>query len=717
MTNVITEIKTRPLFWIFIVYFMISFLFCSLSLNATNRYKKTVKMKSISGEAYREPWNSEQDFVVRNGKEKILVKGTYLDDDTVGEILANGSVLLKDVSLTSESIAGNFHEFDYCKYLKSHNVDRYCYVQENNIAACDTGIRHGLSYLSWKIREKVEISLSRYFDRDIASWITAIMTGDTGKMDAGARNYLAKSGFSHLVAVSGAHIGFVSRPFVMLFKKLKVKFGKKKLICVLPAFALWFLAGFSPSVTRAFVSFALVNLAAIFRVRCDPANALGFSGIIQLLISPFSVFSSGFILSYACTVCIIMILPILRKIIRKKNKFADGLLTCLAINLGIVPITLLLFNSISPCGLLLNVFASDIAAILCIGGFIVFILDKLFFDNGILLIAARALTGAAYGFDKMCEKIGNGKSWFFHVETPSPKVAVIIIYYMLLLTFLLCLNGKKCRIPIIMTVAVIISTFFIICSRKAEVLIFDVGQGSAAYVKTSDGIAGLIDTGTGDVDLGELLRKEGVKNLDFVIISHGHDDHYGGFEKILETYTPDKVLVPCNERDEYVNSLDEKYNLNVTYIDKNATFSLGKNATLSLYESAYPADNPNNGSLVAAFNFGCGSILFPGDAESETLDELMARDISMQSDVLVLPHHGSITSGNENFLYAVSPKYAIISVGHNNSYGHPSQIVIDRLLSLGLSDDEIFRTDSDGAVRLIFRKGGTSLWQKKAKTA
>lgn len=149
---------------------------------------------------------------------------------------------------------------------------------------------------------------------------------------------------------------------------------------------------------------------------------------------------------------------------------------------------------------------------------------------------------------------------------------------------------------------------------------------------------------------------------------------------------------------------------------------LGKYSVMEMAEPTADTEDLNNGSLVVKLSGNWGSILLPGDAETEEQNEITADGVNLKADVLVLGHHGSITSGDEKFLCEVSPKYAIISVGYNNKYGHPSDIVLERLKEMGISVGNIYRTDNDGAVRIrfgnrLFGKGFTRLWHKRLKIA
>ncbi len=469
---------------------------------------------------------------------------------------------------------------------------------------------------------------------------------------------------------------------------------------LVPVVLLWFIAGGSASVTRAAVMYSVACLGTVFKRRTDALNALGLAGVLQIAVNPFSVFGTGFLLSYASTAAIIIIMPILKKKIHVKSRLLDGVLPGIAVNVGILPLVLYMFNGFSLLGILLNMFAAEIAGILCAGGYAVFLLDRIPFFKAPLKLGSKALVSLSYVLEQTASEVGEGQSWLFRIETPSPSLAFTVIYYSLLVWALLFLSGKRSGIPLTAALVALSVAMVGFCEKRIEFLFFDVGQGNSVLVKTRDGLCGLVDTGTGSTNLAELLKKEGVDKLDFLVISHGHNDHYGGFEDVISAFLPEVVFVPDNELDEVCSGLSLRYRVNVVEINGSARYGLGKYSLMEMYEPEKPTEELNNGSLVIKISGKWGGILLPGDAETEEQSELLEKGIDLSADYLCLGHHGSITSGDAEFLERVAPKAAVVSVGHNNSYGHPSDVVLERLQSMGVGEKRLYRTDRDGAVRI-----------------
>ena len=720
------KIRTAPFAYIFGAVFILSFVFSGLYAERTHRYGATEELGEITGEAVREPWNAEEDFVLNclwgGRRVRILVKCGYITASEREEILAAGTVRASSVRARVPETARNFGEFDYARYLLSHGVSYYLYAREGEFVASEAqkGVFHAfmsLSRASSKVRAAVSSCLAKYLDGGFAASVNAVMTGETGLLDRQTKSNLARAGFAHLMAVSGAHVSYFTMPFAAVMKKTLLDTGRRKLLLLLPVCFLWFVAGGTFPVTRAAVVFAYAAVAAALRKPVNTVNAIGLAGTVQLAVQPFAVFGTGFVLSYGAALSIAVILPVLKKSFLGKAGVTGVFLPGIAVNAGVLPVLMSLFNSFSPCGIFMSAFASEIACVLCVGGYAIFFLDKLPFAAGAMRVAAKGLTGLSYVLGWIAGKIAGGQSWFLRVECGTPGIAFIVVYYALLLW---AVRGFKGKILPCAAVAVAAVSVMFGALPKAEVIFFDVGQGSAALVRTSDGVCGLVDTGDGNTDIASLLKKEGVRKLSFIVISHGHSDHYGGLADVLKEYRPDVIFVPDNMFDTYCAQLGACFGVETETVSGLLSCRLGKFTRMDLAEPLFDSDNLNNGSLVVTLRGAWGSVVLPGDAENEELLELAERGLIGETDVFCLAHHGSRTSGDEKILWEISPKYVIISVGYRNSYGHPSKQVLQTLEDGGVRSGNIYRTDRDGAIRVtasvdLFGREFVWLWQKRAR--
>ncbi len=241
----------------------------------------------------------------------------------------------------------------------------------------------------------------------------------------------------------------------------------------------------------------------------------------------------------------------------------------------------------------------------------------------------------------------------------------------------------------------------------------DVGQGDSLLLITPDGKTLLVDGGgfgggpnqaPQDYDIGEevvspALWARGIRHLDAVALSHAHSDHMGGLPAVLRNFHPDELWVGNNPPvATYVALLDEAAGLHVRLrsLDAGDAFGFGqvRVAVLAPFSNYQPGPEPNNNdSLVLHVAYGETSVLLEGDAEAPIEDKMLAES-ELESTLLKVGHHGSLTSSRPEFLARVAPQWAVISCGLRNRYGHPREEILDELQSSGV---RTFRTDTGGA--------------------
>ena len=235
-------------------------------------------------------------------------------------------------------------------------------------------------------------------------------------------------------------------------------------------------------------------------------------------------------------------------------------------------------------------------------------------------------------------------------------------------------------------------------SSGFKVYFIDVGQADAALV-ICDGKAMLIDGGNAaDSNLiYSFLQKKGVSHLDYIIATHGHEDHVGGLSGALNYATVDTVYCPTksynsNAFRNFANNV-AKQGKSITVPSRGAQFSLGSASCTVL--AVNTESDANNTSIVLRIVYGSTSFLFTGDAEREVEQAMINRGVPLKSTVLKVGHHGSNTSSSYQFIWNVMPSYAVISCGKGNSYGHPHDEVLSRLRD---ADVYLFRTDLQGDI-------------------
>lgn len=236
----------------------------------------------------------------------------------------------------------------------------------------------------------------------------------------------------------------------------------------------------------------------------------------------------------------------------------------------------------------------------------------------------------------------------------------------------------------------------------------DVGQGDCSLIVLPSGKTVLIDASTKDEgdSIIEYLSYQKVKRIDYFVLTHPHADHIGSAKQIIETLSIGKVVMPDVETNTAVFE-----NLLIAIDKKDIPIQIAKagdmikldNANMKILGPVNKTDDLNNMSIVLRLDYGKTSFMFTGDAEEPSEKDILKKFPSSEfrADVLKVGHHGASTSSSTEFITAINPKYAVISCGKDNTYGHPHTETINTLNKLGI---KYYRTDKVGNV--VFSSDG-----------
>ena len=248
-----------------------------------------------------------------------------------------------------------------------------------------------------------------------------------------------------------------------------------------------------------------------------------------------------------------------------------------------------------------------------------------------------------------------------------------------------------------------------------RIYFIDVGQGDSCLILTKLDTSILIDAGGSETyDVGEnillpYLLSRRITKIDYIICSHFDTDHCGGIKTILENIKV-KNLIISKQKEEYKNfteivKIANERDVNIIVIKAKDKIKFDKTAYIDVLYPTKDLKHPdiNNNSLVVKFISENLSILFTGDIEKTAEENILNMNYSkkeLKADILKVAHHGSSTSSSYEFLEAVSPKIALIGVGKNNTFGHPSDITIKNLQKLNV---KIYRTDKNGEIEIVVK--------------
>lgn len=247
----------------------------------------------------------------------------------------------------------------------------------------------------------------------------------------------------------------------------------------------------------------------------------------------------------------------------------------------------------------------------------------------------------------------------------------------------------------------------------------DVGQGSAVLVQSGVHFM-LIDGGDSDASskVVSYLKRQKVKRLDYVVVSHYDSDHLNGVVGALNVFKVKRVIAPAYTADSrvyesYCNIIAQK-KIATTRPKVGKKYKLGKARFTILAPNSSGYADENNYSIALKLVNGKNRFVITGDAETESEYEMVENGQNLSCDVYMAGHHGSANSSSEKLLQAMKPKYTVISCGADNNYGHPAQSAMSRLKAIGT---KIFRTDAQGTIiatsngsRIKWNKSPSSLW-------
>lgn len=581
--------------------------------------------------------------------------------------------------------------------------------------------------LSNKIRGSIISKSNELLTRETSRLLNGILLGDKSEIEEDIIEDFKESNLSHLLAVSGAHTGYIILGVTFILSKSRFS---KRWVYVVTIFSLilyMFITNFAVSVVRACLMSTLVLISNLFYRKADLWTTISLSLLIILLINPFSINEIGLQLSYLGTIGIILFARNVESILIKLkiNKvFAKLASVSISAQCLIMPIMALKFNKISITFFISNILASPLLGLNIILGFITIFISSFSVKIGaifacILNFSLKVLIFIA----DFCSKIPLSS-----ILVKTPYLITIIFLYIVILSFnyiyskenqnlfpkkffaLISHKSFKKALAIII-VLIILFNLFPITSQDLKIHFIDVGQGDSCLIITPNNKKILIDGGEGETDilLSYLLDRR-INKIDYLMISHFDSDHCNGLIDIIENLKVKNIMISkqayfCDEYINIANIINSK-KINVIFVKQGDSFNISKNVKLDIL---YPPQeleykDLNNNSIVAKLTYNSFSILFTGDVESSEANILNSYSTEiLRSTVLKVAHHGSKTSSSKKFLEAVKPKIALIGVGVNNNFGHPNGEVLQRLNDINC---KICRTDKMGEITIYVDKKG-----------
>lgn len=633
----------------------------------------------------------------------------------------------------------NYRGFDYSNYLKTENI--YGTIEQNG--KIELIKEKNINYLFinlYKVKNKIIKNINNKFPEETRGVVLGILLGDKSSIEEDVRQNFADSSLSHILAVSGTHISYVVICISVLFKKLKLNKNIRKVLTSLVLFMYLYLVDFSVSATRAVIMSTIVIMQMLFYRKQDTITTIAFSSIIILINNPYSILNIGFLLSYGGTIGIILFVN--RISIESKEDFfqrfksylKDICIVTISAQTIIMPIIIYYFNTISFTFIISNIIASLIIGPIIMIGLVIIAIS--FFKIPIISLIIRFYNILIVILVRTADIISKIPMSKIYLKTPT--TLEIIFYYSVVFLIALLIYIKKSnrkfikktiqidiynlknffinnrnKVLIFISIVSLISITSIKIPKELKINFIDVGQGDSCLITTPQNKKVIVDSGGSEsYDVGKnvllpyLLDKR-ITKIDYIMISHFDTDHCKGFEYVLENIKVKNVIISkqseSSENFKQIMKIIRKKRINLIIVQKETKIKIDNFTTVDILspQSESIADNMNDNSIVAKFEAYNFSILFTGDASEKIEKELIKEKINLKSDILKVSHHGSKTGTSEEFLKSVKPKIALIGVGENNKFGHPTKDVIKRLTENKI---KIYRTDTDGEIRIKIKK-------------
>lgn len=620
----------------------------------------------------------------------------------------------------------NPSQFSYKQYLASQNIYSQVGIQQIISVTANN------NFLEWNyLRRRVLDTIDNNFSGESASLAKALLIGYKNELNREQKISFSRAGLSHIMAVSGLHVGFLLLPFWVAIPFFwTLRYGKQigVIFLVVILFIYAGLTDFSPSVTRASLVGILLAYGKLFHKVRDSKNLTAVAALIILLINPSDLFSIGFQLSFGAVYIILLIAPVVQSRlpgwIRFKwyGKPIIIIIISFIVQVGLFPLLAYYFGEFSLIGPLANAFVIPFLGVAVPLALALLLLYPL---------APRLVQTLNYPIDLFLQYLNH-----FVEYTASLPWSWIQIHIEGLLFFGIWMSAifLMASLPIPKMRWKLLIIFLVSCClyqgnqliqkikpARLEITFFDVGQGDAALITTPNNKHFLIDTGRWQPDYNSAkyiiipyLKEQGIDKLNAVFLSHPHADHIGGIPEIIASVPVDTIYNSGTDynSDLYTTYLKNAENQGIPVKSLTAGDQVYLDSAIRIFSYGPPKtfsqSNVNNRSLVLELIYGNTEFLFMGDAEhSQEKWLIKSYPNLLETDLLKVGHHGSKTSSNPLLLQTATPQTAVVSLAKTNRFGHPHRSATVRLYQY---ISTLYFTSLEGALQ--FYSDGNQIYKK-----
>lgn len=687
---------------------------------------------------------------------KILV---YIDKDKldIADIYVGKCVLIQGTlcGFVKSTNPGQFNEYDY--YVKQQGYSYKSYIDsiENIEKNIDNNI--GIFYKTKKMYYKIKNVLynircllakqyKKIYNKDDAALIIGMILGDKVYIDEDIKELYQKMGISHILAISGLHISLLGMVVYKILTSIKIHTYVANILTIIFLILYGVMTDFSVSTNRAVVMMSILLIGKILGRTYDMYTAISLSLIIILIQNPLRIYNTGMQFSYASVLGVVVIFPILKNIFSYKQdilrdkkglyiekysgtyidynyvhdirdgirKIIDGsidkILAGFSIYLMNLPIMINSYYEISLYSIIINILVLCFIEILIYVSIISLVFSFVYIRLGEIIGATVTVILSIY------EKLGYfiSKCNFNILIVGKRNMIVVMIYYMVIIIAVCMITKNKKYIYVLLVCSLIV---FKVKDNNVNITMIDVSQGDGICIETINNKVITIDCGSSDIDridryrIVPFLKSKGISTIDYAMVSHVDEDHISGIKGILVSsdcgVNIKNLVLPyiIDKSDAYkeIENVAKKQNIKVLYVKQGNRIEIDNvNFTCMHPSNNYVSNNENGYSMVLLMSYKKFDMLFTGDIGVDE-EKVIVSNINNYNmlrkgiEVIKVPHHGSKNSSHLEFIEIINPKYALISAGRNNMYGHPHKDTVKRY---SMNKTRIYTTIDNGAISI-----------------
>lgn len=608
--------------------------------------------------------------------------------------------------------ATNPGQFDFNDYLNRQGIDSQMIVESLSDINC-TG-KNALSFIHSLRRGVMSYAQAHLSDYSFG-WVSALIFGEDSFISEDTIELFQYWGLSHLLAISGLHVGLIVSLIYFLLIKLNVLTKERTQILMLfflPFYAM--LAGGAPSVWRASLMVLFVLICHKLKIRMSMTDIFSLVFIGLVLMDPMLIYHIGFQLSFIVTFGLLLSKKWLKETTHPlfliiKISFVSQMM--------IVPLQVGYFSVFQPLSIILN--------IVVVPYFSMFVIPYMF-----ILLATSPLPLIGKGFDFAFEVVHKGfvqciqfvdKIADYPFILGSFPLLFTLLYYLFFFTMMQRMELKKqlqaffygCLVVGVL-VGISLKPHF---SPEGRITMLDVGQGDSFVIELPYRKAVILYDAAATVSFTDwtpsdkvyknvikpYLYHRGIQKIDAIVLSHEDMDHMGSVQFLLDDFHVDRMITNrFYENTKDIQKEWDKHSIPMKTFQKGDAFTIVSQEFLVL-SPGYEKNSPNENSLILYTVLGGKRWLLTGDMENQTEKDIREDFPELEVDVHQVAHHGSNTSTSEELMDWLRPEYSLISVGRNNMYGHPNAEVVELIHHF---DSTLLRTDEHGAITYRFTKEG-----------